>query len=103
MLCLIELEGADWVKGPGHTVQHGHTPTPLDIELVEERESIVEDLPRLTIAQVPNRESSRLSLIRQKPTMDTATLSKRAVSSSSRPSQGLFNYIVNRYHLPKLF
>jgi hypothetical protein len=102
MLCLIELEGADWVEGPDHTVQHAHTPPPLDIELVQERESVEKDLPQPAIPQAPNRGSSRLSLMLQKPTMDTATLSKKGVSSSSRPSKGLFKYTVNRYYLPRL-
>jgi hypothetical protein len=102
ILCLIELEGADWVEDPHHPIEHGPTPPPLDIELVEERESVAEDLPRLAIPQAPNRESSHLSLILQKPTMDTATPSKKTVSSSSYRSQGLFNYIVNRYHSQRL-
>jgi hypothetical protein len=102
MPCLIELEGADWAEGSDHNIQHAPTPPPLDIELIEERESVAEDLPERTIPQAPNRESSRLSLILQRPTMNKATPPKKAVSSSSYRSQGVFNYIVKRYHSPRL-
>jgi hypothetical protein len=96
------LEDADWVEDPHHTIEHGPTPPPLDIELVEERESVSEDLPELAIHEAPNRESSHLSSMLQRPIMDTATPPKKAVSSSSYPSLGKFNYIVNRCHSHRL-
>jgi hypothetical protein len=96
------IAGAHWVEGPDHSIQHGPKPQSLDVELVEERESLVEDLPRLAIPQAPNRESFRLSLIIQKQTMDAVTAPKKAVSSSSYRGRGLFNYIVNRCHSQRL-
>jgi hypothetical protein len=98
MLCHI----VERVDGLDHTIQHGPTPLPLDLELIEERERLAKDLPERTIPQAPNRESSRLSLILRRLTVDTAAPPKEAVSSSNHPSQGVFSSIANRYHFPSL-
>jgi hypothetical protein len=103
MLYLIELEVADWVGGPDHTIHHGYTPPQLDIELVEERESLARSPSSFVILEAPVGESSRFSVMLQTPTLDTATPPpKKPVSSSSYQSQGVCNYIINRYHLPRV-
>jgi hypothetical protein len=102
MLYLIKLGVADWVQGTDHTVQHGPTPPPLDIELVEERESVTQDLAHLEVPPKPTREFSHLSLILRRLTIDTATPSKKAVSLSSFRTQGVFMCIPTRYGFPML-
>jgi hypothetical protein len=89
------------VQGPDHLVEHGPAPRLPDIDLDEERESLPEDLQQLAVPQEPNRESSRLSLILQRPTITTASLPKKSVTSSNHPNQGVFSYIAIRYHLFK--
>jgi hypothetical protein len=94
MLCLAELEGADWCEGPNHTIQDGLTRPRLDVELVEERESVAEDLVHFA---GPNGKSSSLCLILQRPTITTALPPMKSVASSSYRTQGVFGRIVNRY------
>jgi hypothetical protein len=96
------LGGAHWGEGPDHNIQHGPTPPPPDTELIEERERVAEDLPRLAIHEAPNRESSRLSLMVQKLTIDAAQPPKKRATSSSYRTQGVFNRISIRYSSSRL-
>jgi hypothetical protein len=97
------IGGAHWVEPySDQSIQHNPTTPLLDIELVEERDSIPEDLPQLAVPQAPTRESSHLSSLPQRPTMDIAMPPKKAVSPSSHGTQGVFVCIPTRYGFPRL-